>query len=357
MGKIGAKSAAFINHKPFHPGKLQNIEKVWIAQEKEKKEKQGQEELLERRQQEVRIEELRKALRQSEGNTSLEGQYTLASEGMEWMYENPAQMAREREQEEFRLGKKIETTTESSDAQTIKAMEKAPGTLFVNSVNKKEDTLRKMREDPLFAIRQAENQRKREIESNPFLKLANTVVQPEKVDAKRRERSRSPEHSRAARRSPEQTRRSPKRGTRSYRNRSRSNDQQRDRGTDRYRDRNSDNHRYRSDNSRHADHSRSNSDHQSRGRPQRQQMTDEERMKRISEMEEAGREHEGNKNVRIAALELKNRCENRADEIQRKAKGGTKLVNKFEKAAYENMTLEKRLQQRAGRLQKIDSFA
>ncbi|KAL8441293.1 hypothetical protein Emag_007303 [Eimeria magna] len=63
IGKIGKKSAAFINHKPFHPGNYQNQEKVWLAEQKLKEEQKKEKELEERRREEVKIEELRRALR------------------------------------------------------------------------------------------------------------------------------------------------------------------------------------------------------------------------------------------------------------------------------------------------------
>lgn len=98
MGKIGKKSSAFINHKPFHPGNWQNQEKVgcifqlealflatfllnfgvfptarifyavlfvqvWLAEQKHKEEQRKQQELAERRAEEFKIEELRRALR------------------------------------------------------------------------------------------------------------------------------------------------------------------------------------------------------------------------------------------------------------------------------------------------------
>jgi len=66
MGKIGAKSAAFINHKPFHPGNLQNLEAVWIAEQKAKDLEKRQAAMQDRRKQEVQIEELRRALRLKE---------------------------------------------------------------------------------------------------------------------------------------------------------------------------------------------------------------------------------------------------------------------------------------------------
>ncbi|XP_026190423.1 pre-mRNA-splicing factor SLU7 [Cyclospora cayetanensis] len=63
IGRIGKKSAAFINHKPFHPGNYQNQEKVWLAEQKQKEEQKKEKELEERRREEVKIEELRRALR------------------------------------------------------------------------------------------------------------------------------------------------------------------------------------------------------------------------------------------------------------------------------------------------------
>ncbi|CDJ32886.1 Arabidopsis thaliana At4g37120/C7A10_240, related [Eimeria mitis] len=63
IGNIGKKSAAFINHKPFHPGNYQNQEKVWLAEQKLKEEQKKEKELEERRREELKIEELRRALR------------------------------------------------------------------------------------------------------------------------------------------------------------------------------------------------------------------------------------------------------------------------------------------------------
>lgn len=63
IANIGKKSAAFINHKPFHPGNYQNQEKVWLAEQKQREEQKKEKELEERRREEVKIEELRRALR------------------------------------------------------------------------------------------------------------------------------------------------------------------------------------------------------------------------------------------------------------------------------------------------------
>ncbi|XP_053993863.1 uncharacterized protein LOC128884457 [Hylaeus volcanicus] len=66
LGKVGNKSIAFINHKPFHPGNLVNLERIWLAEQQAKENEKKQKEMLERRKHEVQIEELRKTLRTKE---------------------------------------------------------------------------------------------------------------------------------------------------------------------------------------------------------------------------------------------------------------------------------------------------
>eukprot|EP00389_Voromonas_pontica_P004036 GDKH01005987.1.p1 GENE.GDKH01005987.1~~GDKH01005987.1.p1 ORF type:complete len:219 (-),score=24.86 GDKH01005987.1:101-757(-) len=63
LGKVGAKSIAFINHKPFHPGNRENLEKVWMAETKQKEDEKRQKEMIEQRKKEAQVEELRKAMR------------------------------------------------------------------------------------------------------------------------------------------------------------------------------------------------------------------------------------------------------------------------------------------------------
>lgn len=66
MGKIGNKSASFINHKHFHPGNRENLEKVWLAEEKHKAELKRQKEMREKLAEEIRITELKRQLREQE---------------------------------------------------------------------------------------------------------------------------------------------------------------------------------------------------------------------------------------------------------------------------------------------------
>lgn len=72
MGKIGNKSAAFINHKHFHPANRENLEKVWLAEQKHKEALKRQKEMKEKLAEEIRITELKRRLREQEIQNNLE---------------------------------------------------------------------------------------------------------------------------------------------------------------------------------------------------------------------------------------------------------------------------------------------
>ncbi|GBE60078.1 step II splicing factor, putative [Babesia ovata] len=66
MGKIGNKSASFINHKHFHPSNRANLEKVWLAEEKHKAELKRQQEMREKLAEEIRMTQMKRQLREQE---------------------------------------------------------------------------------------------------------------------------------------------------------------------------------------------------------------------------------------------------------------------------------------------------
>ncbi|VEV58700.1 step II splicing factor, putative [Plasmodium vinckei vinckei] len=68
INKIGNKSASFINHKHFHPGNIKNLEKVWLAEEKERLRKEEEEKYLKKREEQYKLYALKKQLRQNELN-------------------------------------------------------------------------------------------------------------------------------------------------------------------------------------------------------------------------------------------------------------------------------------------------
>lgn len=90
LKNIGQKSAAFINHKPFHPGSYRNLEKVWVAEQKAEEAQRRDEELQKRRDNEGKMLELRRALRaRDNGNTMGTAFDTLENEDrhkLDWMY-------------------------------------------------------------------------------------------------------------------------------------------------------------------------------------------------------------------------------------------------------------------------------
>jgi len=91
----------------------------------------------------------------------------LTLERMDWMYDCPLQAQKEREQEDYLLGKPVDQNRNNN----LAATENVPCSLYLSSVTKTtEDTLRKLREDPLLLIRQAEHKQRRAIMSNPLLR-------------------------------------------------------------------------------------------------------------------------------------------------------------------------------------------
>lgn len=84
----------------------------------------------------------------------------VTAERMDWMYHNPAQA--KKENEEYLLGKVIETPDEREEMRKrLGAGTTAAGSLFLSSItSQNDDTLRRLREDPLLIIRQAEHRQR-----------------------------------------------------------------------------------------------------------------------------------------------------------------------------------------------------
>jgi len=167
---IGSKSRAFINHKPFHPGNFKNVEAVWQLEEDQRNEEKRAKERAAIRAEEAKVEALKGQLRQFESGGNAKNQ---SVHGLDWMYENPADAERQTEESNILLGK-VEAT-----AQTRKRIERKHGALddvegpdlalkedIGLEVN--EDTLRKMREDPLFVIKLADQKYKEKMMANPY---------------------------------------------------------------------------------------------------------------------------------------------------------------------------------------------
>ena len=156
---------AFLNKKSWHTGSFQNIEKVWIAEQKKKEADRKEIEHTKKLKEERQVEELKK----------LQVQAGLipasALDRMDWIYEwgNKVQ---DKNKEEYLLGRAVD-----------EVKEKKPHfqPLFKESTaNSQNEAFTKLHEDPLFLIRQEELKRKKEIIENP-IKMKNIYKEVEEL--------------------------------------------------------------------------------------------------------------------------------------------------------------------------------
>eukprot|EP00915_Cephaloidophora_sp_WS-2016_P001497 GHVH01002104.1.p1 GENE.GHVH01002104.1~~GHVH01002104.1.p1 ORF type:complete len:298 (+),score=54.81 GHVH01002104.1:49-942(+) len=169
---IGSKSRAFINHKPFHPGNFKNVEAVWkVEEDKRQIEKQAKERAAIRAE-EAKVEALKGQLRQFEAGGGTSKNQSI--HGLDWMYENPADAARHTEEHAILLGKKeaTPTTRDKIDKRHGSALgeAEAPDAELKTATGYEvtEDALRKMREDPLFVIKLADQKYSEKMLANPY---------------------------------------------------------------------------------------------------------------------------------------------------------------------------------------------
>jgi len=222
----------------------------------------------------------------------------LTIERMDWMYECPLQAQKEIEQEEYLLGKPL-TSVGGSD-NSAKRIDDVPGSLYLTSITKTtEDTLRKLREDPMLIIRQAEHKQRKAIMANPLLREKFLVMQKQS-DTDRNEnvnvvstirRDKDPSIGKEV---PVPDRPTPP---------------------------------------RHSVPSRTS--HGSSDRKQRSRVSDEERAERIRQMQSDGIRHERRKDERLKYVEAKERRQEADEEEWRKRKKGFSLTHKLNKEAYD----------------------
>lgn len=109
---------------------------------------------------------------QAEAGLLTKTQAQVAAAGLEWLYDDPKNSveAKEREREAFLLGKPIPNAAPKADESlTQRVAESVTKALPV--LLPTQDRLRKLREDPLLLIRQAELAQQQAQEANPLLQL------------------------------------------------------------------------------------------------------------------------------------------------------------------------------------------
>ena len=216
-------SLKFLAKKSWHTTNLDNVEKVWIQEQKAKDEARRMAELQKQISEERQIQELRQ-LQAASGQAVKTVDTTL-----DWMYEGPSAQ-QDQSTEEYLLGKIYKP--HETGASEVKQLTRDPGSLWLNKISSNNDTFTRIHEDPLLVMKRNEKLARESILNNPVkmarirhaisdelrLKEEKKRVKKEakraKKEAKKRESSR--ERSRSV--SPERSELSRKR------ERSRSND-------------------------------------------------------------------------------------------------------------------------------------
>ncbi|KAG7256302.1 hypothetical protein CRUP_037178, partial [Coryphaenoides rupestris] len=148
--------------KSWHPQTMKNIERVWKAEQKHEAERKKIEELQKELKDERAREEITKFAQES-------GALKKKDDRLDWMYQGPAgQVSRD----EYLLGRPIDKqiTEQFEEPESGPSTQTGllPGSIFNPSTPASTlDLAAKIREDPLFEIRKREEEKKREVLTNP----------------------------------------------------------------------------------------------------------------------------------------------------------------------------------------------
>ncbi|XP_040001052.1 pre-mRNA-splicing factor CWC25 homolog [Xiphias gladius] len=148
--------------KSWHPQTMKNIERVWKAEQKYEAERKKIEEL----QKELKEERAREEMTRFAEDT---GAIKKKDDRLDWMYQGPAgQVSRD----EYLLGRPIDKqiTDQYEEPESGPSAETGllPGSIFNPATPASNlDLAAKIREDPLFEIRKREEEKKREVLTNP----------------------------------------------------------------------------------------------------------------------------------------------------------------------------------------------
>lgn len=136
--------------KSWHPRLQKNQEEVWLREQAAIAERKKVDELRREREQERQMQELKQIYESAGGKKS--------TERMDWMYASPAVKSgpTDAELEDYLLGKKrVDTLLQQGESQKLSNTAE-PGQISTQNANSAKDTATKLREDPLFAIKQHE---------------------------------------------------------------------------------------------------------------------------------------------------------------------------------------------------------
>ncbi|KAJ4485887.1 Pre-mRNA splicing factor-domain-containing protein [Lentinula aciculospora] len=169
--------------KSWHPLLLKNQERVWLEEKKALEEKKKLDQLRKEKEEERQLQELQRLQEEKTGKKR--------TEKLEWMYTTPATGSTQNpnDLEDYLLGKKrVDKILTADENAKLGASHK--NFIAVQNANNARDVVSKIREDPLFAIKQQEQAAYEALMANPLrlreMQMRNGVVP--KKDKKERKR-------------------------------------------------------------------------------------------------------------------------------------------------------------------------
>ncbi|TFY79554.1 hypothetical protein EWM64_g4454 [Hericium alpestre] len=147
--------------KSWHPLLLKNQERVWLEEKKALEEKKKLDQLRKEKEEERQMQELQRMQEEQTGKKR--------AEKLEWMYSTPATGSSQNQNdlEDYLLGKKrVDKILVGDEHEKLGAAHK--NFIAVQNANTARDTAAKIREDPLFAIKQQEAAAYEALMSNPL---------------------------------------------------------------------------------------------------------------------------------------------------------------------------------------------
>ncbi|XP_019735390.1 pre-mRNA-splicing factor CWC25 homolog [Hippocampus comes] len=148
--------------KSWHPQTMKNIERVWKAEQKHESERKKIEELQKELKEERAREEMTRYAEES-------GAIKKKDDRLDWMYQGPSNQV---SRDEYLMGRPIDKqiTDQYQEPESGPSAETGllPGSIFSPiAATSSLDMAAKIREDPLFVIRKREEEKKREVLTNP----------------------------------------------------------------------------------------------------------------------------------------------------------------------------------------------
>jgi hypothetical protein len=169
--------------KSWHPLTMQNLERVWKAEQRHEAEQKRIAEL----QQEIKEERVKEEMRQMAVDSGIS---RPRDERVDWLYRGPGAV----NTEDYLLGKRIDKSIDPTliaEEREKESLANGPGALFsiTDAVNTAADLELKIREDPLLLMRKKEEEAKKRILNNPVkMKQLKELLDKDKSKKKKKDK-------------------------------------------------------------------------------------------------------------------------------------------------------------------------